>query len=458
MLRLVEELLYSLRREGFTISTGQAIDAVRTVELVGFDDRAALAAALAAVIVENKSERERFDASFDRFFSSNGAHPGDLFARLGARGFDAHEIGVLRELFSRFAARTAGGDAAVRAVLGSPSELDHLLAVAGVRRDLERMTSPSQIGYFHERAVSSLGVGVASSAVAAVSRALRDALGDRGTELAAALEAELADMKRRLRTHVEDLARAVPVAIESAGSFAALSPGDAREMRRAVRRIADKLRGKEQVRRKRARRGRIDAARTLRRAFATGGVPFALVRKRPRRDRPKLVVVCDVSESVRSASSFMLEFVAVVSDLFDDVRSFVFVSELAETTALFTSEPPGRALQAIAGGGVVSLSATSSYGRAFAQLAERTRHVIDKRTTVAILGDGRSNHKADGAEILAAFHRRARAVLWICPEPRSSWGMGDSRMLSYARVCTAVMEARTVRDLERAARALLRLR
>ncbi len=457
MLTLIEELLFALRREGFSISTAQAIDAVKAIELVGFDDRGTVRSALQAIVVHQASDRERFSAAFDRFFSVAGAHAGDLFARLLARGFDASEIAMLRELVDRFAERTSSGDAAIRALVGPPSELDHLLSIARVRREVDRMTSPSQVGFFRERVSDTLGVGAASTVMAAIGRALRDALGERGDALREALAREIAEMKGRIHAHVEERARAITTDVERPFAFASLSSDEAREMRVAVRRIAEKLRGKAQVRRRRARRGRIDAARTIRRSFATGGVPFALIRRRPRRDRPKLVVVCDISESVRSASSFMLEFVAVVSDLLDDVRSFVFVSDLAETSLLFATMPPARALSAIASGSVISLGATSSYGRALSLLEQATRHGLDCRTTLAILGDGRTNHKADGADILARLARRARAVLWICPEARSSWGSGDSRMPVYARHAT-VLEARTVRELERAARALLAVR
>ena len=42
MLRVVDELLWTLRREGFSISTAQAIDAARVATLLGFADRDAL--------------------------------------------------------------------------------------------------------------------------------------------------------------------------------------------------------------------------------------------------------------------------------------------------------------------------------------------------------------------------------------------------------------------------------
>jgi uncharacterized protein with von Willebrand factor type A (vWA) domain len=80
---------------------------------------------------------------------------------------------------------------------------------------------------------------------------------------------------------------------------------------------------------------------------------------------------------------------------------------------------------------------------------------VDRRTTVAILGDGRTNYHDDAAEVLDRVRARARAVLWFCPESRGTWATGDSAMLRYAPKCTAVLEVRCARELEEAARALL---
>ena len=69
---------------------------------------------------------------------------------------------------------------------------------------------------------------------------------------------------------------------------------------------------------------------TLRRALATGGVPFQAKYRGKRPRKPRLVLLCDVSDSVRASARFMLLFVHAVQRLFEDARSFVFVSDLAE--------------------------------------------------------------------------------------------------------------------------------
>jgi uncharacterized protein with von Willebrand factor type A (vWA) domain len=219
-----------------------------------------------------------------------------------------------------------------------------------------------------------------------------------------------------------------------------------------VRGLAERLRGAERVRRRHARRGRIDPHRTLRASMRTGGVPFQPAHRRRRRDKPRLVVLCDVSDSVRAASLFMLELVHAAHELFAGTRSFVFVSELAETTRLFDGLPPDAALARVYGGAVVSLAHNSNYGRVLAAFEERVGRAIDRRTTVVVLGDGRTNYLADGAEVVARLRERARAVLWLFPEGPGSWGQGDSAMLRFAAAATRVLPARTAAELEAAAR------
>jgi len=87
------------------------------------------------------------------------------------------------------------------------------------------------------------------------------------------------------------------------------------------------------------------------------------------------------------------------------------------------------ALARIYGGGVVNPAHNSNYGRVLRAFEDRIGRAIDRRTTVVILGDGRTNYFADEADVIRRLRDRARAVLWICPEAQGTWGSGDSAML-----------------------------
>lgn len=460
ILRVTDELLWVLRREGLTIATSQAIDAARAAVAVGFDVKADVREALATVIVQNRRDRERFDRAFDAFFAREG-HRRTLWERLGALGFSDGETAALREVLDDLV--RASPSSVLGTLLARGVELDRLFAIAGTARALEAMTSPLQVGFYTHRLHERLGLHEARRSLEAVRARLVDALGaERAAALTAALEAELDAAAHDVRTFVSQVQRRnedrAPASDLMATPFSALDDAEVEEVRRAIRRFVERLRGGERTRRRRAAHGRIDAHRTLRRAFRTGGVPFELVRRARRRDKPKLVIVCDVSESVRTVARFLLELTYSAQELFSGTRTFVFVSDLGETTSLFAENPIDVALARAYSGTVVPVTTNSNYGRVLKAFEERVAPDLDRRTTVVIVGDGRTNYLDPAVSVLDTIRSRARALVWLCPEPRSGWATGDSAMARYAPKCTKVLEVGSARDLEIAARLLVNLR
>jgi len=465
LVRVLDELLWSLRRAGFTVSTAQAIDVARAVTAVGLEHADHVSDAIAAIVVQRARDRARFDAEMAAFFAAEGRERrgATLWDRLAERGFATSELDAVRELLSQLRASGSDGVEPLTTLMHRGADLDRLLALAGLTRQLDAESGP-QLGFQTHRLLGQLGASRARQTLAQLRSFLRDALGaDRGDALADALAAELEAAVDDVRAHVKRTYEARVAEVErergqrtlETTPFASLSETENDEVRRAVRRFAERLRGGARVRARRALRGRIDPHRTLRMALRTGGVPFALARKKKRRDRPRLVLLCDVSDSVRAAAAFLLEFTYVAQELFSRARSFVFVSELGETTQLFAHLPVRTAIGEAWGGGVVRSGDNSNYGRVLRTFEARHLRELDRRTTVVILGDGRTNFHDAGADVLDRVRDRSRALLWLCPEPRGQWSQGDSAMASYAPRCTAVYEVRNAADLEHAARALV---
>ena len=460
--RLVDELLWSLRRADFTVSTAQAIDVVRALSAVGLERRDRVRECIAAVVVDRESDRARFDRSFDAFFASRGPGQGTLWDRLADQGFGDAELDALRELLELLTEGQADGLAPLRLLLERGAELDRVLALAGLARSIDAH-SGAQIGFLGHRLLAQMGAGRARGSLQQLRARLVDALGARGDLLSDALARELDRSEEEVRGHVrgtyetrlDQLAQQSGSPRAETTPFSSLSDAEIEDVRRAVRRLADRLRGGARVRRRRASRGRIDAHATIGRALRTGGVPLHLVRRTRRRDRPKLVLLCDVSDSVRAAAAFLLEFVYAVQELFSRARSFVFVSELGETTDLFAMQPVRVAIAHAWGGGVVRSGDNSNYGRALQAFEREILPTLDRRTTVVVLGDGRTNFHDAAPEVLGRIRERCRALLWLCPEPRGQWSQGDSAMALYAPQCTAVYEARCAADLEKVARVLV---
>jgi uncharacterized protein with von Willebrand factor type A (vWA) domain len=290
---------------------------------------------------------------------------------------------------------------------------------------------------------------------------LTESLGDKGSALTEALADELERTREavrgRLRVRPRPSEEAPPPGAVGSRPFAALTEGQVEEVRATVGQLAATLRGGARVRSRRARSGAtVDAAATTRRAFRTGGIPVELVRTRPVRRRSRLVILCDVSESVRGAARFFLELAYLAQELFEDTRTFAFVSDLSETTRAFDRMPVVPAIEQAFD--VAAAGSNSNYGRVLRRFEREALRWLDRRSSVVILGDGRTNFGDPAADVLDRVRERVKNLVWLCPEPRHRWADADSAMGLYAAKCTAVQEIVCPDDLPGAARALACMR
>jgi uncharacterized protein with von Willebrand factor type A (vWA) domain len=211
-----------------------------------------------------------------------------------------------------------------------------------------------------------------------------------------------------------------------------------------LRRLAKTLHGALTHRRRVSPQGRVDSGRTMRHNMRYDGIPFNPVTVRHAEDKPRLVVLADVSLSVRATARFTLHLVHGLQNLFGQVRSFAFVADLVEITDLFADHPVEQALGLVFGGDLLDVDANSHYGLAFGQFLEEHGSALNRRSTVLILGDGRGNGNDPNMEAFVEITRRARETIWLTPEPRYSWVLGRCDLPAYAESCDRV---RVVRDL-----------
>lgn len=223
------------------------------------------------------------------------------------------------------------------------------------------------------------------------------------------------------------------------------------ELEESLRRLARTLHGALTHRRRTAAAGRVDSGATMRRNMRFDGIPFKPVTVRRAEDRPRLVVLADVSLSVRATSRFTLNLVHGLQDLFAQVRSFAFVADVAETTDLFRDHSSERALGLIFGGDVIDTAANSNYGNTFGEFLAEHASAVNRRTTVVVLGDGRNNANDPNLAAFEEITRRARETVWLTPEPRYSWGLGSCDLPAYAEFCSRVRVVRDLTGLEHAA-------
>ena len=424
LIECVLRLASALRSRGVEVTLSEVIDAQRAASLVELASRAELLEALRTTMVKHSRHFGVFEAAFDRLFplrperlqgrGALGETPADGLAALIASGGD------LRAAAAELVDAYGGLDGTLR------GERHHLRRVFR-GADLARLMSASRR---------------ADPAVAPE---------DLRTRIDALKRLITADIRGRL-------GGANPSSPDGDGlgdafdvDFLAASRAELALMRDAVRPLARGLAGRIARRRRRVRAGRVNMRRTVRVSLSTGGVPITLAHDRPRKRRPELFVLCDISGSVAEFSMFTLTLMASLSAEVSRTRSFVFVDAIDEITGLLNSTGHGIEpwqLMRNANANAVGGRGHSDYGAVLSRFWA-TVGCSDLRpaSTLLITGDARTNHLPARADVLARVAGRCRRTYWLNPEPRRQWDTFDSRMSAYAAHCTEAFEVRNLRQL-----------
>src|SRR5690606_783200 len=294
------------------------------------------------------------------------------------------------ELMRRIEAAQAGSGAGggLAALMEGGAELERRIEAALEQAGVSAMRSSMQVGLVSLRVMEALGVDGMQRDLGPLRAALARELGAEGERVADRIAVQIEALRRRVRALVRRrFERANPERLQQSraerlerAALAALTRDEVEQVSAEVQRLGRALRDRMERQRRRARRRRLDVRATVRASLRSGGVPFRMVMRRRRRDRPSLVVLCDVSDSVRAAARFLLVLVYAMQEAFSRTRSFVFVAELGESTALFAQHPADEAVTRAFRGEVVSTAANSDYGRVLGAFADRYLDAIDRKT------------------------------------------------------------------------------
>ena len=455
----IVEFANVLRRNGVRVSLSENMDAFRALGLVGIRDPHLFRNALRTILIKRAGDVKPFEELFDFFFLGIGEAIDALDRRIMEElGLTPEQFQQMLEQIQRLLKKMEGDlSQLTRALLtGNRGELERLLREAASQEaeagslDSFRLTP-------YTRMAGRLQLDRVRTEVEGF-KAMLQMLAEGGEDLQNVmryLDERMRDLNRLLREIIQQEQRkrgVEPSDYSQRSSFADKSfsfytEDDIRRMNEAVARLAQRLKNRLSVRRKKAARGRFNVKATLRTNMQYGGVPFHIELDRRKKTKPQVMILCDISDSVLNASRFMLQFVYSVQDLYAKVRSFVFVSDIGEVTKLFEEHEIHRAVEAALKGEVIDVFSHSNFGRAFELFYKNYFAAVTGKTTVLIIGDGRNNYNRPNDWVLREIQQKAKQLIWLNPESRMTWGVGDSEMPRYAPYCDVAEECRNINQL-----------
>lgn len=466
MQKKIIEFTNLLRKSGVRVSVAEAIDAFQALDELSLDDREVFRDALRSAMVKRADDIGTYDQLFDLFWSGFYDNLRSAFENmsgdLAGQGIDLDALmRMLQEQMENLEAGSLDLSELARALLTADlSQLEKMIREAGEQAGVSRIENLLQIGFFSRRMMERMNAEGAAQELRDLADRLRaQGLSDDQVEAIRGLAYRLLEaLRKSVRNFTErelqkqnfDYMEKFRRETLTEKSFYHLSEDEIRQMREVVTRLAQRIKNVLSIRRRRLKKGKLDLHTTLRRNMARGGVPFEVTFKQRKKDRPKLVILCDVSSSVANVSRFMLQFVYSLQEAFTKIRSFVFVSELGEVTQVFHDHDISEAIEkALDGGDVINVYTRSNFGQAFHMFWQNHLSAIDKRTTVLVLGDARNNYNDPRAWCLREVKNKAKNLVWLNPESPGAWGFGDSVMDKYLPSCDVAEECRNLRQLSK---------
>jgi uncharacterized protein with von Willebrand factor type A (vWA) domain len=188
----------------------------------------------------------------------------------------------------------------------------------------------------------------------------------------------------------------------------------------------------------------MDPKATIRANLKYHGVPMEIKHK-DRVRKPKIVVICDVSTSMRFCSELMLSFLFALQGQVRKTHAFAFIDHLESISEDFSGSNADEAIQSVLWR-MPSGHYNTDLGWSLNDFQNEYMDTLNSGTTLIIVGDGRNNYYDPRIDIFSTMSRRASRTIWLNPEPPTMWH-GDSDMPKYAPLCDDVLKVGNLREL-----------
>ena len=438
--QVITDFIRALRASDVRVSTSESIDAAAAVRLIGYADRAKLQDSLRCVLAKSTAEKITHDRLFDLYFSRQNTASDSAQTRPEPSS-DAQESSEQGADTPDLLELSQSGDEAQIALA-----LERAAAEAGV----QNIRFSTQVAYYAQQMLQAMGLERLESEMMQGFRARTEA----GTARAESLIEARSEMQRRARAYTQQAFETYGAGatlafredILSETALTALDVRDLERMRQLVQKIAKRLAVKHSRRRRKRQQGQLDVRKTLRANAGFDGVPFDLSWKQTKRDRARIVALCDVSGSVARVVRVFLMLLYSLNEVVPEIESFAFSGRLESVGDTLDTEAFNQAMDQIINR--IGMSSTD-YGQSLSDLRQNHWDAIDRRTTVIVLGDGRSNFGDPRIDLFRELTVRAKRTVWLSPEGEGLWGSGDSELPRYRPYCQAMRHITTIRDLER---------
>ncbi|HEX9012271.1 MAG TPA: VWA domain-containing protein [Anaerolineaceae bacterium] len=441
------QFIAALRSQGVRVSLAESTDAFHAIEELGIKDREAFKTSLRATLIKDKQDIPEFEKLFPIFFGLDQPSMNDA-----TQDLTPQEAQKLAQALRQFTQQLR--DMLEKLLQGRPLSEDELKKLDQMF-NLDNAMDMRMQNQLVRRMEQALKFREVREAMEALMRMLQE-MGmdrDRLDQMRQMVQDNQQALEDQLYQHVGQ--RILQNMSEQAPHdrldglynrpFQNLDEDDMQVLRKEVQRMAAVLRTRMALRLKRARDGQLDVKSTIRTNLKYGNVPLEL-KHRSHALKPKIVVLCDVSTSMRHISELMLSLLYAIQSQISKTSAFAFIDHLEFVSPEFDGRQPADAVSEVLRR-MPSGYYNTDLGESLENFAHDYLEKVDHHSTLIIVGDARNNFNDPRLETFKMIVRRSRATIWLNPEAKQMWGTGDSDMLKYASHCQRAFQVSNLAQL-----------
>lgn len=448
-----------LRRLGIRVSVAETTDAVDALFHVELADRAQVKEVLSATLVKNHYDKKVFDLAFDAFF---------MAPEVQQQPEPKIEEFVCKDCGDGPEGNGPGGDELVRAVKEDErdwgKELINLLNLT-VEENEKMSIKPGWTRQFKKQFIETIGrmqMQGGDTQNATVPYA------DKG-------ESSLRRWRKQMMKQAVKAGWVSPVKISKSGEInqddmaeaVASVLGKKREdesiLYEDMKKIADKDLARATILIKKLskrlasrisrryfrgqRRGKLDIRRTIRKNISFGGAMMDLKFQSKKEQKPRLVLICDVSGSMARYAVFVIQFIFGLSSVVRGIETFIFSEELERATPyLKKGDGFARTMSSLVENSRQWGMGTNLHA-SLVTFMDKYRRLLSPSTFVIIVSDAQTIKAQEAAVDLEEIRSRVRDIIWLNTMPREGWKISPAT-LEFQK-CSRMFECSTLDQLNK---------
>ncbi|MDW7650342.1 MAG: VWA domain-containing protein [Bacillota bacterium] len=431
----VVRFIHLLRHSGIRIGSGEVIDALNALTLLDLTDRSAVRAALKATLVKRPGEQQVFDKAFDVFFAPP-EHKEHRHAEYRQKQADHEQM--LDE---------ATEDLSFQ---GSPLELsdkEKTVYASIPEKDREKLLdyiNKTAEGKNVEQNFRPLLESVVKGSLSYWRKNMRNEL----------------DLSDAPQTGDEELDAMVEgVGSTGEGGFGSLLEEDMQNIadkdlpraRALIRKLARQMVARITRRYRQSKRHKqLDLRKSIRHNIRFGGTMFRLRYRSRRIQKPKLVLLCDVSGSMARYASFVLQFIYGIHGVVGSIESFVFSEDLERVTEYFRQGGDFTATMLEVVNRSSEWGRGTNLGAALKTLRLKYPDALTGQSYILIVSDTKTMALEEALQELTKIKRKVKDIVWLNTLAADDWE--HSKSVRSFQNLVRMYPCNTLSDLEKVMR------